>query len=192
MTAPTGSGSGDEIRKVMRMLPNGVAMVTCWLEERPWGLTINTFNSISIYPPRVLVTLSRHTASYEAIEKSSHFGISLLTESQIDIARFGSASGEPKFLEEFTADRLRGSGPAAAATKDGRTLNAVGPELSPMVENAHNHLDCAVQQIVYGGDHGLIIGEVRSVRGGSDHGVSPLLYFDARYYALGKRYETDG
>ena len=188
----TGPGTGDEIRKVMRMLPNGVAMVTCWLEERPWGLTINTFNSISIYPPRVLVSLSRHTASYGAIEKASYFGISLLTESQIDIARFGSAPGEPKFIEGFTADRLRGSeSAAAAAAGEGDTVNAVGPEHSPMVRNAHNHLDCAVQQIVYGGDHGLIIGEVHSVRGAGGHGVSPLLYFDAHYHALGEHFETD-
>lgn len=184
--------TGDEIRKVMRMLPNGVAMVTCWLEERPWGLTINTFNSISIYPPRVLVSLSRHTASYEAIEKASYFGISLLTESQIDIARFGSASGEPKFLEEFSTDRLHGSKSAAeASANEGAAVNAVGPEYSPMVRNGHNHLDCTVQQIVYGGDHGLIIGAVHSVRGAGGHGASPLLYFDAHYHALGERFETD-
>lgn len=188
----TGPGTGDDIRKVMRMLPNGVAMVTCWLEERPWGLTINTFNSISIYPPRVLVSLSRHTASYEAIEKASYFGISLLTETQIDIARFGSAPGEPKFLEGFTADCLRGSESAAAALAgEGETVNTVGPEHSPQVRNAHNHLDCTVQQIVYGGDHGLIIGEVHSVRGTGGQGVSPLLYFDAHYHALGERFETD-
>ena len=190
MTGP-GPGAGDEIRKVMRMLPNGVAMVTCWLEERPWGLTINTFNSISVYPPRVLVSLSRHTASYEAIEKSSYFGISLLTENQIDIARFGSASGEPKFLENFTADRLCGSESATAAIDEGAAVNTVGPELSPLVQNAHNHLDCTVQQIVYGGDHGLIVGEVHSVRGVGGTGLSPLLYFDGHYHALGMRHETD-
>ena len=143
-----GAQASDEIRKVMRMLPNGVALVTCWLEERPWGFTINTFNSISIYPPRVLISLSRHTASYDAIEKSSHFGISLLTESQIDIARFGSASGEPKFLEEFTGDRLRGSQASAEAAESNAAVNYVGPEHSPMVRHAHNHLDCTVQQIV--------------------------------------------
>ena len=187
----TGSDTGDKIRKVMRMLPNGVAMVTCWLEERPWGLTINTFNSISIYPPRVLVSLSRHTSSYGAIEKTSYFGISLLTDTQIDVARFGSAPGEPKFLEEFTGDRLRGSQAAAEAAESNTAANHVGPEYSPMVRNGHNHLDCAVQQIVYGGDHGLIIGEVHSVRGAGGHGVSPLLYFDAHYHALGERFVTD-
>ncbi len=187
-----GTQTGDEIRKVMRMLPNGVALVTCWLEERPWGLTINTFNSISIYPPRVLVSLFRHTASYEAIEKSSHFGISLLTDTQIDVARFGSAPGEPKFLDEFTGDRLRGSEAAAAAADSDAAVNHVGPEYSPMVRNAHNHLDCAVQQIVYGGDHGLIIGEVHSVRGAGGTGLSPLLYFDGHYHALGEHFDTNG
>ena len=87
--------------------------------------------------------------------------------------------------------RLRGSESASAAIDEETAVNTVGAELSPLVRNAHNHLDCAVQQIVYGGDHSLVTGEVHSVRGAGGTGLSPLLYFDGHYHALGERFETD-
>ena len=172
----------DEIRHVMRMFPNGVALVTNWVDGRPWGLTVNTFNSASFDPPQVLVSLSRHTASFGAIRKTGHFGISLLSDSQIDVARFGAASGEPKFLEEYTADRLEGESPPRVG------LQAVSVSISPMIRGAHRHVDCEVAGIFDGGDHGLVLGDVRAVRAGSmDSRVSPLLYYDGAYRHLGRR-----
>lgn len=172
----------ENIRHVMRMFPNGVALVTNWVDSRPWGLTINTFNSVSFDPPQVLVSLSRHTASFGAIQKTRHFGISLLSNGQVEIARFGAAPGEPKFLEEYTADRLE-------RANDGPSdVNFVPVSLSPMIRGAHRHVDCEVADVFDGGDHGLVLGDVRGVRRSATNGkVAPLLYYDGEYRHLGAR-----
>lgn len=182
----------DDIRHVMRMFPNGVALVTNWVDGRPWGLTVNTFNSASFDPPQVLVSLSRHTASFGAIRQSGHFGISLLSDSQIDVARFGAAPGEPKFLEDYTDDRLAGASPPGVGLSgvglSGVSLPVLPVAISPMIRGAHRHVDCEVADIFDGGDHGLVLGDVRAVRAGStDSRVSPLLYYDGTYRHLGRR-----
>lgn len=175
-------GARDDIRHVMRMFPNGVALVTNWVDGRPWGLTINTFNSVSFDPPQVLVSLLRHTASLGAIQKAGHFGISLLSDAQVEIARFGAAPGEPKFIEEYTADRLEGTKDAPAGA------NLVPVAISPMIRGAHRHVDCEVAGIFDGGDHGLVLGNVRAVRLGASEGkIAPLLYYDGAYRHLGGR-----
>jgi 3-hydroxy-9,10-secoandrosta-1,3,5(10)-triene-9,17-dione monooxygenase reductase component len=171
----------DRIRRMMRQFPNGVALVTNWLDGRPWGLTINTFNSVSFDPPRVIVCLSRHTASLEAIEGVGYFGISLLSDFQVDVAQFGAAAGQPKFLEGYTDDRLQGD-----AGGDDPDVNPVSVETSPMVRDAHHHVDCKVAEIFQGGDHALILGDVRDIRSaGREDAITPLLYYDGQYRHLG-------
>ncbi len=176
----------DRIRRMMRQFPNGVALVTNWLDDRPWGLTINTFNLVSLDPPRVIVCLSRHTASVEAIEETGYFGISLLSDFQVDVAQFGAAAGQPKFFEGHTDDRLQG-----AAGGDDPGVNPVSVKTSPMVRDAHHHIDCQVAETFQGGDHALILGDVRDVRSADGtNAVTPLIYYDGQYRHLGAPLES--
>ena len=155
-------------RDAMGRLATGVVMVTCHVGGKPWGLTVSACCSVSVAPPLLLVSLGEQTASAHAIAADRRFGVSILGEELIDVARFGSAKGQPKFVSEFVHDS--GDGPGASAT--------------PAVAKAIAHIDCAVVQSVKAGDHVIFIGSVGNVF--AHPGDRPLVYYSRGFHRLGE------
>jgi flavin reductase (DIM6/NTAB) family NADH-FMN oxidoreductase RutF len=170
MTPETGTAAPDAVldgfRAAMSRLAAGVVMVTCHVGGKPWGLTVSACCSVSMSPPLLLVSLGASTTSTGAIQESGEFGVSLLGQSLIDVARFGSAPGQPKFVEDYC---------------DGC------PEISrsPVVAGALAHVDCRLERHVPAGDHVLLIGEVRNVVVTDDENEGPLVYHRRSYHQLG-------
>jgi flavin reductase ActVB len=147
----------------MGRLAAGVVMVTTEVDGRPWGLTVSACCSISMSPPTIAVSLSDTTVSAKAIEDSGRFGVSILGESLIEAARFGSLRGQPKFVDHFCGERERSQ--------------------SPAIESAIAHVDCRVERSIQVADHVVFFGEVESVlhRPADDN---PLVYHDRRFHRL--------
>jgi flavin reductase ActVB len=171
--APPGAGKaggdavlGDLFRESMSQLVTGVVMVTSWLEGKPWGLTVSACCSVSVDPPLLLVSLSRETASSKAIDADGGFGVSILGERLIDVARFGAAKGQPKFVERFCrSGEEREESPR-----------------SPVVAGALAHIDCTVHQKIEAGDHAIYLGRVGAVL--VENGDRPLVYYARTYHRL--------
>jgi len=158
----------ETFRGTMRSLAAGVVLVTTTVDGRPWGVTVSSFTSLSVEPPRVLVSLMRNTASCQAIEELGVFGVDLLGDAHKAIAESGAARGAPKFL-------------------DPRTLAPGGTALAPMVKGALAHIDCELEQIFDGGDHAIILGRVVDVVTTHRHSsASPLVYFDGGFHHIGQ------
>jgi flavin reductase ActVB len=157
----------ESFRETMRALASGVVLVTTYVDDRPWGVTVTSCCSLSVEPPRILVSLMRNTASCQAIEANGVFGVDLLGDAHKHIAQFGAARGASKFLD-----------PAA-----------LGPEessLTPMVQGSLSHVDCELEELFDGGDHAIIVGRVVEIV--TTHGrssASPLLYFDGGFHHIG-------
>jgi flavin reductase (DIM6/NTAB) family NADH-FMN oxidoreductase RutF len=147
----------------MSTLASGVVIVTCWLGDRPWGMTVTAFTSVSASPPTVLVSLSADAVGARAITATRRFGVSILDERQLDAARHGSAPGASKFLEPYT-------GPDDA------------PSASPVVAGALAHLDCELSDALQAADHTLFFGRVDEARTSGDG--RPLVYFRRAYRTL--------
>jgi flavin reductase (DIM6/NTAB) family NADH-FMN oxidoreductase RutF len=156
-TAPV---AADEFAEAMSTLASGVVLVTCRLGERPWGMTVTAFASVSAHPPTVLVSLGSETACAGAITQTGAFGVSILSRDQLKIAEYGAAPGEAKFLDALVEPRDRRS-------------------TSPPIANALAHLDCVVDEAVDAADHTVFFGRVRAVRG--LRGGDPLLYHGRGY-----------
>lgn len=156
----------DGFRTAMSQLAAGVVMVTCHVGGKPWGLTVSACCSVSMSPPLLLVSLGSATTSTRAIQDSGEFGVSLLGQSLIDVARFGSAPGQPKFVEGYCHD-------------------GAGFSCSPVVAGALAHVDCVLERHVPAGDHVLLIGEVRNVVVTDDENEGPLVYHRRSYHQLG-------
>jgi flavin reductase ActVB len=161
MTAPP--EIAEDFREAMRRLASSVVMVTTWLDERPWGLTVSACCSISMSPPSLMVSLGQHTTSAASILEQERFGVSILGEEQQHVARFGSRTGEPKFVAEYCD-------PAAGCA-------------SPMVAGTIAHVDCALVKQVAVADHVLLIGEVTHVviRPGQER---PLVFYARDFHRL--------
>jgi flavin reductase (DIM6/NTAB) family NADH-FMN oxidoreductase RutF len=163
ITDPTPEfASAPEFADAMSVLASGVVLVTCWLGDRPWGMTVTAFASVSADPPTVLVSLGSEATSARAITATRRFGVNILAAEQRDIAGYGSAPGATKFLEQFT----EGGG---------------GSE-SPVVAGALAHLDCELSETVQIADHTVFFGHVRAAR--ASHRGTPLLYHDRAYQTL--------
>lgn len=155
----------------MSALASGVVLVTGWVGGRPWGTTVTAFTSVSAEPPTILVSLGSTTTSARAITASRSFGVSVLAEEQLAVARLGSRPGAAKFL-----------GPAVDPGD--------GSSESPVVTGALAHLDCELAEAVQVADHAILFGRVRAAHG-SRSGL-PLLYHRRAYRTLGGRAVTPG
>jgi flavin reductase (DIM6/NTAB) family NADH-FMN oxidoreductase RutF len=58
-----------EFADAMSALARGVALVTCWVGDRPWGMTVTAFASVSADPPTVLVSLGSEATSAREITR---------------------------------------------------------------------------------------------------------------------------
>ena len=150
-----------EFADAMSALASGVVLVTCRVGERPWGMTVTAFASVSADPPTVLVSLGSEGTSARAITATQCFGVSILAAEQFAVARYGSAPGATKFLERF-ADSGRGASPAVAGSLA--------------------HLDCELFETVEVADHTVLFGRVKAVR--SSRAGTALLYHRRAYRTL--------
>jgi flavin reductase (DIM6/NTAB) family NADH-FMN oxidoreductase RutF len=158
---------GGLFREAMGRLAAGVVMVTCWVDDRPWGLTVTACCSVSVDPPLLLVSLGERTVSSSTIGETGSFGVSLLGERSVGAARAASTPGRPKFVHEFCL---------APETLSDRSQ-------TPVVAHALAHVDCSVERAVPAGDHVLYLGRAERVVLPADD--RPLVYHLRSYHGLG-------
>ena len=151
-------------RAVCGRFATGVAVAAC-LDEAgtPHGLTVNSFTSVSLDPPLVLVCLDRKVQSLRAFERAPGFSINILRAEQQELSRRFSSVVEDRF-ENLAWRRGTHTG-------------------SPLFDEALGVFECRREQIVPAGDHLIFVGRVMEARCADG---DPLLYFGGRYRELGK------
>lgn len=148
-------------RRTCARFATGIAVATVRAEDgTPYGITVNSFTSVSCSPPLVLVCVDYRSRILPHFRMSDWFGINVLSEEQTDVSmRFS----QPE-LERFGASGWR-----------------FGTSGVPLLEGVLAQFECAVTQVIEAGDHAIFIGEV--VRTECREG-DPLVYFGSRYCGL--------
>lgn len=145
-------------REALGAFVTGVTVVsTLQPDGTPRGFTANSFTSVSLVPPLVLVCVAKSASTYPIVSDAPHFAVSVLAEHQKDVSSLFASKAQDKFS---------------------RTRWNAGPGGSPIVEGAAAWFDCRRRQAVDAGDHVILIGEVIGV-GHSD--ASPLGYCRGAY-----------
>ena len=157
----------DPFREAMSFLASGVVVVTASIDGRPWGMTVSSACPISVEPPTMLVSLNRRTALARAVAETGRFGVNVLGQDALEVARFASAPGQPKFLDAGLGLDLEGDHPAAL-----------------MLAGSLGHVDCEVTRVVDHETHTLFIGAVRHSRVGETQ--LPLLHYRRNFHQLGE------
>ena len=70
----------------MRAWTTGVAVVTAKYEDQQYGMTVNSFSSVSLEPPVVSVTLKQLTHTHDLVIKSGVFAVTILTSEQKELS----------------------------------------------------------------------------------------------------------
>lgn len=134
----------DDFLGVMASFPAGVAVVTSLDErERPCGLTISAFCSVSRQPPLVLVCVDEDSNTLGAIRHSGKFTVNFLSEGRERLARAFATKEGDKF--------------SGFAWRPTEALPGGGPILH---EDTVAHLACLVEREIEAGDHWVFIGRV--------------------------------
>lgn len=148
-------------RQTCARFATGITVVTVIDEHgHPHGMTVNSFSSVSLDPPLVLVSIDLRNALLGHFLSTRFFAINILAEDQQHLSRRFSSPSENRF--------------------HGVTWR-LGETGVPLLEGVLAQLECAVSQTFEAGDHTVLVGEVRFA-GYSDG--RPLVYFGSEYQNL--------
>lgn len=149
----------EDFRSTLSKYATGVAVVTAVDDhQRPFGLAVNSFTSVSMEPPLVLWCLRRASSLFDRFTSASRFGINVLAAHQLELARRFSAKVDDRFAGvsyEF------------------------GAHGCPVLPNVAATLECNTVTQYIAGDHLIFIGEVRSC---TATGASPLIFHSKGYW----------
>ncbi len=154
--------SGD-YRHVLGHLPTGVTVVTAAGSDRPVGVAIGSFVSISLDPPLVGFFLGTESGSWESMRESGHFCVNILCQDQLELCGVMASKAEDKF--------------------EGLALEAAPGSGAPILPDVHATIDCRIEQVVEAGDHNLIIGRVLSLEPRRD--APPMVFYKGQYGSFG-------
>ena len=151
-----------ELRKAFSKFPTGVTIVTtCESNGIPRGFTANSFTSVSLDPPLLLVCIDKRAASLPVFLESKCFAINILAQNQKETSGLFATQRADKF--DITPWH---------ASKTGM----------PLIENTVAWFDCAYEQHVDAGDHIVLIGRVNEFNFKEG---KPLGYVGGGYFTLG-------
>ena len=150
------------LRDALGCFATGVTVVTCVDDQgRPAGLTVNSFTSVSLEPPLLLVCLHKMAASTEALTSASHFAINVLHTGQQPASITFSTRVEDRF---------------------GNTPWSCGEAGAPILKDLLCVFECERFGLHDGGDHHILVGQV--VKASFDSSLDPLLFFRGSYRRL--------
>lgn len=153
----------DRLRAALRHLATGVTVLTAG-RDTPQGMTANSFTSVSLSPPLVLVCVNRSAAIHQAVLDHGSFAVSVLSGSQEYVGRYFADHSRPRGRAEFDV----------VGWSPGRGTGA------PLIHGALAWIECALAAVYDGGDHSIFLGSVLA----SDHGpaADALLFFGGGFH----------
>ena len=152
------SFDSKQLRTVLGTFTTGVTIVTTRdAEGVDFGVTANSFSSVSLDPPLVLWSQAYTSKSFPAFRDSEHFAVNVLADDQVDLSNHFAKSKDDKFAE----------------IKFSRGLGEV-----PVLHGTAAHFECVKVAAYPAGDHMIFLGRVERV---SHSGRRPLAFAHGRY-----------
>ncbi|MFD3479335.1 flavin reductase family protein [Streptomyces sp. NPDC058695] len=150
----------DAFRDVLGHFASGVTVVAALDEDtgEPVGLACQSFASLSLEPPLVLLCVAKSSTSWPKVRRAGRFGVSILADDQSAVCAAVGRSGPDKFRDV----QWEQSGGGAVR-----------------VEGALATVDCELYAVHEAGDHWIVTARVLAVT--ARDGGNPLLYFRSAY-----------
>lgn len=148
-----------DFRRALGQFPTGVTVVTALdAAGNPVGVTASSFNSVSLDPPLVLWSVDKAAFSAETFRTAKHFAVNVLAENQVAISNRFASRGEDKFKDVAWTSGLGGC---------------------PVFDGVAAHFECRTWAVYEGGDHWILVGEVRDYS--YDSACAPLVFAKGGY-----------
>jgi len=148
---------------VLSHFATGITIVTALQDDRPVGVTCQSFSSLSLDPPLVALFAGASSTSWPHIRRAGVFTVNVLASDQEELCRGFARSGADKFAGVPW------------------TPSAVG---TPVLEDVLAWIDCSLESEVEAGDHIVLIGRVLDLEVVRPD-APPLLFFRGGYGRFG-------
>lgn len=150
-----------QLRDVLGRFATGIVIVTaCSAEGKPVGLTISSFNSLSLNPALVLWSIDLNSSSLETFRASDSFAINILSHEQLALCKQFSRKGVDKFAGIEYSHGISGA---------------------PLLDGSAAHIQCKTVQRIPTGDHELYVGQVLSLEAFDS---DPLIFHRGAFKAI--------
>lgn len=161
---PVPAFTARDLRNAFGQFATGVTIVTVRDGDGARGMTANSFTSVSLEPPLVLVSVDRRARTHLLLEQADRFAISVLTTDHQALSdRYAGRHGDLHGKFDDVPHRL---------TDDGL----------PLIEGSAASFVCRLAGAYAAGDHTLFLGAVEEMETNPE--AAPLLFFRGRYRAL--------
>ncbi len=153
----------DALRRVLGTYATGVSIVMTKSRGTIHGLTVNSFTSVSLDPPLILVCIDRMTATYPLMKESRIFSVNILSNVQESLSKLFSDPGNKSSMLQGLEYREEVTG-------------------APILLGVLGFLDCSVEATYQWGDHDIFLAKVEKFGLGTE--ADPLLYYRGGYHSL--------
>lgn len=151
-----------DFRSTLGSFATGVTVLAArGLNGERIGMTISSFNSVSLDPPLILWSLSNDSPNLEAFRRATHYSVNVLAAGQEDVSNCFAARNGDRF--------------ASVSVREG--MHDV-----PLIDGCCATFECANEIRYAGGDHLIFVGRVE--RFAQDVAKSPLIFHAGRYRQL--------
>ena len=156
-----------EYRRALGCFATGVAVVTALdADSKRVGMTISSFNSVSLDPPLVLWSIATNSLSYDVFMNVEYFAVNVLAVHQEELSSRFARSGADKF--------------AGLDCREGLGGVPILPEYAACFE-------CNTEHRYDGGDHKIIVGRVLRVE---DRESDPLIFYRGHFFSKGRPFRN--
>lgn len=155
------------LRKAFGSYMTGVTVITAMSSDgTPVGFTANSFTSVSLDPPLLLVCPAKSLSSFDVFANCESFVVNILSEDQQAISNIFAGSKEDRFSQiEWHKDE----------------------QGNPVIDDALTHFSCKTERNLDAGDHHLLVGEVLDFSTREGRGLG---YASGGYFSLGLEREA--
>ncbi|WP_329619171.1 flavin reductase family protein [Streptomyces sp. NBC_01255] len=147
-----------DFRDVLGRFASGITVVAALDGGEPVGFACQSFASLSLDPPLVMLAVGKSSSSWPRIERAGRFCVNILAEEQRDTCAALGRSGADKFAD---------------------VPWSVGEHGTVRIDGALAFVECALHSVHEAGDHSLVTAQVVALDAREDG--RPLLFFRSRY-----------
>ncbi len=149
------------LRNAFGSYMTGVTVITAVSKDgTPVGFTANSFTSVSLDPPLLLVCPAKSLSTFEVFANCDSFVVNILSEDQQAVSNIFASSKEDRFSQiEWHKDE----------------------QGNPVIDGALTHFSCKTERNLDAGDHNLLVGEVLNFSNREGHGLG---YASGGYFSL--------
>lgn len=148
-----------ELRDCFGLFATGVMIASTNFKDELYGMTINSFASVSLNPPMLLFSIGNESYNLKYFKKTKYFTLNILSVDQLKLAQeFARKGNQHKWaMEEFYLTHKK----------------------NPVFNNSLGFFECKKHKMIKAGDHHILIGEIVDFAKFND--LKPLTYIKSQF-----------